>query len=107
MLLFSAGMKVLTYESAEAFLESNFRHHDACVVTDFKMKGLGGMGLQRQLNSRGIRIPIIYLTASDSKADRNQAYQSGAIGFFRKPVDDQALLDSIRWSLSSSSMPEE
>jgi len=102
MLLFSAGMKVLTYESAEAFLESNFRHHDACVVTDFKMPGLGGLGLQQQLIEKDIRIPMIFLTALDSEEDREQAYVSGAVGFLRKPVDDQALLDAIHWALSSS-----
>ena len=106
MLLFSAGMNAITYDSAETFLESGFREHDTCVVTDFKMKGLGGLGLQKQLKNKGIRIPIIFLTAFDSKEDRKQAIKSGAMGFFCKPVDDQALLDTIRWSLSRSYMSE-
>ena len=107
MLLFSAGMKVLTYDSAETFLESGFREHGTCVIADFKMKGLGGLGLRKQLINKGICIPIIFLTDLDSKEDRKQAIKSGAMGFFRKPVDDQALLDTIRWSLSSSSVSEE
>ena len=107
MLLFSAGMKVLTYDSAETFLESGIREHGTCVIADFKMKGLGGLGLRKQLINKGICIPIIFLTDLDSKEDRKQAIKSGAMGFFRKPVDDQALLDTIRWSLSSSSVSEE
>lgn len=107
MLLFSAGMQVLTYDSAETFLESEFREHGTCVIAAFKMKGLGGLGLRKQLINKGIRIPIIFLTDLDSKEDRKQAIKSGAMGFFRKPVDDQALLDTIRWSLSSSSLSEE
>ena len=102
MLLFSAGIKAMTYESAEVFLNSDFREHNTCLVTDFKMPGLSGLGLQQQLIERDIRIPVIFLTAFDSVEDREQAYRSGAVGFFRKPVDDQALLDTIRWAMSGS-----
>lgn len=34
---------------------------------------------------------------------RQQAKQAGAVGYFRKPVDDQALLDTIQWALTSCS----
>ena len=102
MLLLSAGIKAMTYKSAEAFLNSDIREHHTCVVTDFKMPGLGGLGLQQQLIEKDIRIPMIFLTALDSEEDRKQAFVSGAVGFLRKPVDDQALLDAIRWALSGS-----
>lgn len=102
MLLFSAGMKAMIYKSAEAFLDSDFREDNTCVVTDFKMPGLGGLGLQQQLIEKDIRIPVIFLTALDSEEDRKQAFGSGAVGFLRKPVDDQALLDAIHWALSGS-----
>lgn len=106
MLLFSAGLEAQTYESAELFLKSEFREEGACLITDFKLRGMSGLELQQQLNQKGSRLPVIFLTAFDSSADRKQAYECGAVGFFRKPVDDQALLDSIRWSLSNYSMPE-
>ena len=100
MLLLSAGMKAIAFESAEAFLASDIRERDTCVITDFKMPGIGGLALQQRLKEKGVRIPVIFLTAFDSKEDRRRAFRSGAVGFFRKPVDDQALLDSIRWALS-------
>jgi len=65
------------------------------------MKGLGGIELQQQLAKRGIKIPIIFLTAVESNEIRQRAKQARAAGFFRKPVDDQALLDTIQWALSS------
>ena len=102
MLLFSAGIKAMTYKSAEAFLNSDIREHNTCLVTDFKMPGLGGLGLQQQLIEKDIRIPVIFLTALDSAEDRKQAFGSGAVGFLRKPVDDQALLDTIHWAMSGS-----
>jgi len=52
---------------------------------------------------RGIDIPVIFLTAFDSNEVRQQARKAGAAGYFRKPVDDQALLDTIRWATSSHS----
>ena len=100
MLLLSAGMKAITFESAEAFLASDIHEHNTCLVVDFKMPGIGGLALLQRLRKEGVRIPVIFLTAFDSKEDRQRAFRSGASGFFRKPLDDQALLDSIRWALS-------
>ena len=103
MLLFSAGMEVLKFESAEALLKYELRKENACLIVDIKMKGLSGLELQQKLTERGTEIPIIFLTAFDSKESRQQAQKGGAVGFFRKPVDDQALLDTIQWGLSSYS----
>ncbi len=100
MLMISADMEVLAFKSAEDFLEYEFREEKACLVTDIRMKGLSGLELQQQLAGRGIKIPVIFLTAFDSNESRQQAKQAGAVGYLRKPVDDQALLDTIRWALS-------
>ena len=100
MLLISADMEVRTFKQAEDLLKCEFREERACLIVDVKMKGLGGIELQQQLAERGIKIPIIFLTAVESSEIRRQAKQAGAAGFFRKPVDDQALLDTIHWALS-------
>ena len=100
MLLISANMEVRTFEQAKDFLKCEFRKEKVCLIADIKMRGFGGIELQQQLGKRGIKIPIIFLTAVESDEIRQQAKQAGAAGFFRKPVDDQALIDSIRWALS-------
>ena len=46
-------------------------------------------------------MPIIFLTALDSNELRKQAKQAGAVAYLRKPVDDQALIDTIHWALNS------
>ena len=99
MLLISAGMDSLAFESSEDFLEYEFRDHNACLVADVKMRGLGGLELKQELTKRGSKLPVILITAFDTDEIREQAKKSGAKGYFRKPVDDQALLDSIRWAL--------
>ena len=99
MLLLSAGMKVYTFASATDFLSSNPGEINSCLITDIRMKGISGLELQQKLNDEGNRIPVIFLTAFDTEESRKQAQMGGAIGYFRKPVDDQSLLDSIQWAL--------
>jgi FixJ family two-component response regulator len=101
MLFMSADMEVKTFEAAEDFLKCQLREQNTCLISDIKLKGLSGLELQRQLAKRGIKIPVIFLTAFDSNEIRQQAKQAGAVGYLRKPVDDQALLDTIHWAISS------
>jgi FixJ family two-component response regulator len=100
MLLISANMEVRTFKQAKDLLKCELREEKVCLIADIKMKGFDGIELQQQLTKRGIKIPIIFLTAVESNEIRQRAKQAGAAGFFRKPVDDQALLDTIQWALS-------
>jgi FixJ family two-component response regulator len=102
MLFLSTDMEVQTFELAEEFLKCTPRENKACLITDIKMKGLGGFELQQKLVERGITIPVIFLTAFDSDENRKRAKQAGAVSYLQKPVDDQALLDTIHWALSSA-----
>ena len=103
MLFVSADMEVKTFKAAEDFLKCQVRKRNACLISDIKLKGLSGLELQQQLAERGTKMPVIFITAFDSNEIRQQAKQAGAAGYFRKPVDDQALLDSIYWAISSYS----
>jgi CheY-like chemotaxis protein len=42
---------------------------------------------------------VILVTAYDTPETRDLARQVGVAAYFRKPVDDQALLDAIAWAL--------
>lgn len=99
-LLRSAGMEVRPYESAQQFLDSDFTEENACLIADVKMPGLGGLELQQKLVEKRTNLPVILITGYDIEETRALAKQSGAVGYFRKPVDDRALLDAIRWALS-------
>jgi FixJ family two-component response regulator len=103
MLLISANMEVQAFERAKDLLKCMRREDRACLIADIKMKGLDGLELQQKLAESAIKIPVIFLTALDSNETRQQAKQAGAVGYFRKPVDDQALLDIIQWALTSCS----
>ncbi len=102
-LLRSAGMDARPFECARKFLDSEFTDQNACLIADVKMPGMDGLELQQELVESGADLPVILITGFDNDETRALAKASGAAGYFRKPVDDQALLDSIRWALSRRS----
>jgi FixJ family two-component response regulator len=107
-LLRSAGMDVRPFASAQQFLDSDFTEENACLIADVKMPGMGGLELQQKLVEHGANLPVILITGFDTEETRALAKQSGAAGYFRKPVDDRALLDAIRWALSvGQNMPDD
>ena len=97
-LLRSAGFEVKAFSSAEAFLQSENLDVRACLVLDIRMPGLTGFDVQERLASMGIRIPVITVSAFDDAETRERARKLGAVAFFRKPVDGQALIDAIHWA---------
>ena len=101
-LMKSVGMPVASFASAEAFLQSAHPTSSDCVLLDIQLPGISGLELQRQLQRAGSKTPVIFITAFDDDDNVNEASKAGAAGYFRKPFDDQALLDAIRFALSSS-----
>ena len=102
MLILSADMKAKTFERPDDFFNYMDPQEKSCLIMDVEMKGMGGFDFYTELQAKGIDIPTIFLTASDSQENRQQAKQTGAVGYLTKPVDDQALLDAIQWALTSA-----
>ena len=101
-LLRTANLDGEAFPSAEDFLKHASQNRNACILIDIRMPGLTGFDLQKRLLSQGMEIPVIVVSASDDYKTREEARKLGAIGFFRKPVDDQALLDAIWWAISEA-----
>lgn len=101
-LLRSEGLNSETFASGDLFLAGIPNDARGCVVIDLQMPGLTGHDVQLCLRERGQKIPVIALSAQDDDEARNRARELGAVAFFRKPVDNQALLDSIRWLLGAT-----
>ena len=97
-LLKSAGIPAQAYTSAEEFLQCCHPTAADCLLLDVQMPGMNGMELQRQLRRAGIQVPVIFITAFDDGLTREAARNLGAAGYFRKPFDDQALIDAIKFA---------
>lgn len=97
-LLIARGLHVRTFPSAQAFLSSGALAEGACVIVDVMMHGLSGLELCQKLQADGVRAGFIFVTAHDTPETRQQARDAGAVAYFRKPVDAQALVDAIEWT---------
>jgi FixJ family two-component response regulator len=94
-LLRSAGFDVDTYASGAAFLNAGGDDEPDCVVLDLHMPQTTGFEVQAQLVKRGRSTPVIVITGGDNPEARSRALRLGAKGYFGKPVDGEALLETI------------
>jgi FixJ family two-component response regulator len=99
MLLHSVGLKSVLYPSAAAFLAGVSNHHRGCALLDIRMPGMSGLELFEQLNARGIRLPVIFITGHGDVPMAVRAIKKGAFDFLQKPFNDQDLLDRVQVAL--------
>lgn len=95
-LLRAAGLPVRTFDSAEAFLQSDQLRNVACLIADIRLPGKSGLDLQAALNATSLRPPIIFITAHGDERMRLQALRAGAVEFLAKPFDYEVFLESVR-----------
>lgn len=99
-----AGCAVRDYESAAALLvELDELERDVCIVADVLMPGMDGFALLAAVRARRPSIPVILMSAHDSPQIREQAADSGAAMFFRKPIDGEELLGAVQRLLRGTS----
>jgi FixJ family two-component response regulator len=96
-----AGLHGATFASLEEFFKEPKQVGNCCLLVDMQITGMSGFDFQRNLKEQGVNMPVIAVSASDDARIREQARDLGALSFFRKPIDDQAILDAIWWALSS------
>jgi FixJ family two-component response regulator len=99
LLIESFGFRAAAFESAETFLRSGHLHDTSCLIVDVQMPGMSGLQLQSHLAAAGCGIPIIFITAYETKDSRQRAMQAGAAAFLGKPFSDEQLLQIIRSAL--------
>jgi FixJ family two-component response regulator len=94
-LLRGRAFEARTYTSARDFLAALPEGLPECLIVDLQMPEMTGLELQRHLNSTGIRIPTIVITAHDEAGARERSESAGAIAFLSKPLQDTSLLAAI------------
>lgn len=101
-LMRSTGMAAMSFASVDELLSAPMLPQCACIVADIRMQGTtSGLAMPGLLAERGLHTPVIFVSAQDTEETRAAAKRAGAAGFFRKPVDDQALLDALAWAIRS------
>jgi len=94
-LLSAHGFRVLGFTSAESFLDDVAQSEAACLVVDIHLGGISGIDLKRRLIASGSDFPVIFMTAVDSEATRQEAVEAGCVAYLRKPFLARLLIDAI------------
>jgi len=98
-LLRQCGFDVQPFSSAEAFLASDALASTACLILDVGLPGMSGPDLQDELSRRGVKIPIVFITAQGDQSLRPRLVARGAVACLFKPFTETALLDAIHAAL--------
>lgn len=95
-LMWSVGYIAWSFNSAEAFLESEHVLNVGCIIADVHMPGMGGLNLLRELNGQGITAPVILITAVPDERLDEESLTLGARCLLRKPFETHVLLERVR-----------
>ncbi len=98
-LLKAAGFSARAFASSKEFLVHERPDESDFIVVDVHMPGMNGLELAQALLDDDLAVPVILLTGRDDDGARIAARRIGAVGFFSKPFDDQALIDTIEFAM--------
>jgi FixJ family two-component response regulator len=100
-LIKAEGLRTETFASAEDFIRAGDHRETACLILDLRLPGMSGLELQHRLVIDNDHLPIVFVSAHDEAETRYEATKAGAIAFFSKPFNDEALIDAVRSVLKS------
>lgn len=89
------GFRTVSFESAEAFLETYRDNWAGCVVADLRLPGMSGLELQADLRASGKTLPFVIITGHGDVKSARAAFQSEAVDFIEKPFDEAELRVAI------------
>jgi FixJ family two-component response regulator len=90
------GLASETFSSAEEFLAKDGISRSKCLLLDVAMPGMGGPELQKELNRRKIKIPIIFITGHRDETLWSRLTEQGAVAILIKPFSDDAMLEALK-----------
>lgn len=82
-----AGYQLLTARDGREAVQICQEQNPDMVLMDINMPGMDGFTAVRQLRDDGFNNPVIILTASESRQDRDAAYAAGCDDFVLKTAD--------------------
>lgn len=98
-LLRSVGHAVQSFASTREFMEGIRIDAPGCLVLDIRLPGHSGLEFQRELASRDVELPIVFITGHGDVPMSVAAMKAGAIEFLTKPFREQDLLDAVHRGL--------
>jgi two-component system copper resistance phosphate regulon response regulator CusR len=96
------GLREQTYavdvagNGPDAIVQVALNSYDAIILDVMLPGGMDGFAIVREIRKRGLRTPVMMLTARDAVADRITGLDSGADDYLNKPFDFGELLARLR-----------
>ncbi|MGB8434244.1 MAG: response regulator [Burkholderiales bacterium] len=90
-----AGLEVEAFASVEALLAQGVPQHDACLVLDVDLPGIGGIELKRRLVAAGRDLPTVFITALPAAEVSGPLAEFTPVTVLYKPFNKEDLLAAI------------
>ena len=97
-----AGFEVVTASDGLEAVAAATRERPDLVVLDVMMPGIDGFEVVRRLRAEGTRVPVLFLTARDDKADAINGLTVGGDDYVTKPFSLGEVVARIRALLRRS-----
>ena len=101
VLLRAAGHSTRLFACAKDFLEIARIQRAGCVLLDVRLPDGDGIEVLDQLVQSGFAPPVIIITGHGDVPMAVKAMRLGALDFVEKPLDPDALLDSVDHALAA------
>ncbi|HVH25459.1 MAG TPA: response regulator [Vicinamibacterales bacterium] len=96
----SVGLRVETFAGAADFIARGAGNEHGCLLLDIKMPTTSGLELQQQLETAGVAMPVIFLSAHADVPVTVRAMKKGALEVFTKPFQADALLAAVHRAIA-------
>ena len=94
-MLKARGFEPEVFDTVEGLLAGADFKDASCLVLDINLGGHCGIELRKKLARAGVSVPVIFITAVDSKATKEAALRAGCVAYLHKPFPSQDLIDAI------------
>jgi CheY-like chemotaxis protein len=73
------------------------------ILMDVQMPGMDGLEATRMLRERGVRTPIIAMTAHAMQGDRDKCLRAGMNAYVSKPIQPDEVFEAIEDAVTAAS----
>jgi FixJ family two-component response regulator len=90
----SVGLPVVVFRSPIEFLDSGLPDVPRCLILELRLPEMSGLALQEVLTTKGIQLPLIFVSGYGCVETAVRAMKKGALDFMSKPINEQRLIDA-------------
>ena len=94
-LLEGRGHRVTVAGDGRVALDEAGRFGFDVILMDVQMPGMDGLEATRMLRERGVRTPIIAMTAHAMQGDRDKCLRAGMNAYVSKPIQPEEVFEAI------------